>query len=99
MAQDLSQSRASVRLATSHSNSIVHAIPGYPASSPGRPFVTQIPTSCDTVIQPAVSSSGSLYGLLLQGLLRERVRGAQHLERWLGGPLEGLGSSRCSRRA
>ena len=35
----LSQSRASVRLATSLSNSIVHAIHGYPASSPGRPFV------------------------------------------------------------
>ena len=40
MAQEISQSRASVLLATSHSNSIVHAIHGYPASSPGRPFVT-----------------------------------------------------------
>ena len=39
VAQEISQSRASVLLATSHSNSIVHAIPGYPASSPGRPFV------------------------------------------------------------
>ena len=36
MAQEISQSRASVLLATSHSNSIVHAIPGYPASSPGN---------------------------------------------------------------
>ena len=45
MAQDLSQSRASVLLATSHSNSIVHAIPGYPASSPGRPFVRRSATS------------------------------------------------------
>ena len=54
-------------------------------------------------VEPAAAVPGgqsiSLYGLLLQGLLRERVRGAQHLERWLGGPLEGLGSSRCSRRA
>ena len=39
VAQEISQSRANIRLATSHSNSIVHAIPGYPASSPGRPFV------------------------------------------------------------
>ena len=45
VAQEISLSRASVRLATSHSNSIVHAIHGYPASSPGRPFVIKMYTS------------------------------------------------------
>ena len=41
MARTDSQSRASVRLATSHSNSIVHAIHGDPASSPRGHILVQ----------------------------------------------------------
>ena len=76
VAQDLSQSRASIRLATSHSNSIVHAIPGYPASSPGRPFVTAWPDAQWTKPQDTAPAYGRGRGNLPAGTEALARRGA-----------------------